>query len=177
MYFAVRTTEAFATFGPALTAAVAEVDASTPVAELRPLSRTLSDQLQELRLAALIVGTFALVAAVLAATGVYGVISLAVADRAREIALRIVVGAGAGQIASMVLRNVLRLVGIGLALGLLVAAVSSRVLAWALYGIAPTDPSTYAIVAALFVIVAVVSCLLPALKAARVDPTVALKAE
>ena len=177
MYFAVRTTEAFGTFGPALTAAVAEIDASTPVAELRPLSRTLSEQLQELRLAALIVGAFAFVAALLAATGVYGVISLAIADRAREIALRIVVGAEARQIATMVLRSMLRLVAIGLVLGLVVAALSSRLLGWALYGTAPTDPSTYVIVAVLFVVVAVVSCLLPTLKAARVDPTVALKAD
>jgi putative ABC transport system permease protein len=177
MYFAVRTTEGFGTFAPALTAAVAEVDANTPVAELRPLRDTLSGQMQDLRLVVLLVGAFAIVAAVLAATGVYGAISLAVADRTREIAIRMVVGARALQIAKMVLRNVLWFVSLGLAVGLVLAIGLSRALAWALFGIGPTDPSTYALVTLAFVVIAVVACLLPALRAVNVNPTVALKAE
>lgn len=177
MYFAVRTTEAFGSFAPALTAAVAEVDANTPAAELKPLRDTLSNQMQDLRLAVLLVGSFAIVAAVLAATGVYGAISLAVVARTREIAVRMVVGAVALQIAKMVLRNVLWFVGIGLAVGLLLAIGLSRALEWALFGITPTDPLTYAFVALVFVVIAMVACLLPALRAARVSPTDALRAE
>jgi putative ABC transport system permease protein len=177
MYFAVRTTEAIETFSRTLTSAVAEVEANTPVAELRPLDETLAEQMQDLKLAALIVGSFAVLAAVLAATGVYSAISLAVADRAREIAVRMVAGAAAKQIAGMVLRDMLWVVGIGLALGLAAAAALSRALEWALFGIASTDPATYALVALLFVVIAVVSCVVPTLKATRVDPTIALKAD
>jgi putative ABC transport system permease protein len=177
MYFVVRTHEGLQTFTPALARAVAEVDSSTPVADVQPVAQAVRNQLQDLQLTVLLVGVFSVVAVVLAGIGIYGVIALAIADRTREIALRRVVGARSPQIVKMVLTDVAWFVGAGLAAGLLLSLAASRLLGGALYGVTPMDPMTYVAVSLLFIAIAVGACLVPARRAVAIDAMTALRAD
>jgi ABC-type antimicrobial peptide transport system permease subunit len=177
MYFVVRTHEGLQTFTPALARAVAEVDSSTPVADVQPVAQAVRNQLQDLQLTVLLVGVFSVVAVVLAGIGIYGVIALAIADRTREIALRRVVGARSPQIVKMVLTDVAWFVGAGLAAGLLLSLAASRLLGGALYGVTPMDPMTYVAVSLLFIAIAVGACLAPARRAVAIDAMTALRAD
>jgi putative ABC transport system permease protein len=177
MYFVVRTNEGLQTFAPALARGVAEVDSSTPVADIKTLAQVLRSQLQDLQLTVLLVGIFSVVAVVLAAVGIYGVIALTVADRTKEIALRMVVGAGTSRIVRMVLTDVAWFVGAGLAAGLLASLAASRLLSGVLYGVAPMDPLTYGVVDRLSVAIAIEACLVPARRAVAIDAMTAPRAE
>jgi predicted permease len=177
MYFVVRTHEGLQTFTPALARAVAEVDSSTPVADVQPVAQAVRNQLQDLQLTVLLVGVFSVVAVVLTAIGIYGVIALAIADRTREIALRRAVGARSPQIVKMVLTDVAWFVGTGLAAGLLLSLAVSRLLGGALYGVTPMDPMTYVAVSVLFIAIAIGACLVPARRAVAIDAMTALRAD
>jgi ABC-type antimicrobial peptide transport system permease subunit len=120
---------------------------------------------------------FAAAALVLAALGLYGVIAGAVAERTREIGLRAALGATSAQILALVLRQGLTLAALGVALGLVGAAAATRGLESLLYGVTSLDPLTYGGVILVLAAVAGAACWLPAARAARVDPTVALRAE
>src|SRR5262249_51961429 len=120
---------------------------------------------------------FALVGLVMAALGVYGVMSFAVAQRTREIGIRLAVGASRQEILRLVLGKGLTLAAFGTALGLIGAVALTRFLRSLLVDLAPTDPATFAGTAALLVVVAILACYLPARRALSVDPTVALRCE
>jgi ABC-type antimicrobial peptide transport system permease subunit len=124
-----------------------------------------------------LLGGFAALALVLASLGIYGVLSYTVAQRRREIGIRMALGAHAGQVVRMVVRQGLALWAIGIAIGLLAALALTRALASLLYGVSATDPLAFAAGAVALGLVAAVASWLPARQAARVDPMITLKAE
>jgi ABC-type antimicrobial peptide transport system permease subunit len=109
--------------------------------------------------------------------GIYGVTSYAVAQRTREIGVRMAIGASAGKVVRMVLAGALRTVGIGLVIGTLAALAGARLIASQLYGVSARDPVTFAAIAALLGMVALAASGIPALRAARIEPMTALRAE
>jgi len=125
----------------------------------------------------LLLTIFGVMALVLAAIGIYGLMSYSVEQGTRDIGVRLALGAARGAILRLVVTRGLVLAGIGLAAGLAGAFAASRLLARMLYGVTPTDPATYAAVAAILGAVACVACYLPARRATRVDPIIALRAE
>ena len=124
-----------------------------------------------------LLGAFACSAVLLALVGIYGVIACSVAERTREIGLRMALGARTAQVAAMVVREAGTIAAAGIVAGLASAWSLSRLMKSLLYGVQPTDPAVFAAVAALLGIAALAACLAPALRAASVDPTVALKEE
>ena len=129
------------------------------------------------RLAAGALGAFGLLALILAATGIYGVMAYAVSRRTREIGIRMAIGASQGQVLGMIGRRVLVLIGSGTALGLGLALPAARLLEQILYGVEPTDPVSYATVFLMIAAIALVACAVPALRAIRINPVNALRQE
>lgn len=156
---------------------VQSVDATLPVFSAEMLSDTVAASLDQRRFSLELVGLFALTALLLAAIGIYGVLSYLVNERTHEIGIRLALGAERGVILQMLLRHGLGLAAGGAALGLVCALLFSNLMAGALYGIRPTDPVTFGIVLAVFIVVALLACYLPARRAAKVDPIVALRCE
>jgi predicted permease len=156
---------------------VQSVNPELPVFGAQMLAVVLSTSLSQRRFSMEVVGLFALTALLLAGLGIYGVISYLVSERTHEIGIRLALGAQSRNILRMVLREGLRLAVAGAALGLVVALIISRSMAGLLYGVRPTDPFTFAAVAVLLVAVALLACYIPARRAIRVDPLVALRHE
>lgn len=121
--------------------------------------------------------TFAALAVLLAAVGIYGVLSVAVAQRTREFGVRMALGAGAGNVRGMVLREAVSLIGLGGLLGIVTAGLASRVLSAVLFGVTPTDPMTFVAVLGVLLALGLLASRLPALRATRVDPVQAMRAE
>ena len=157
--------------------AVAEIDLVRPATNFNTVERFLSQQTQYLRLYILLLGIFGGIAAVLAASGIYGIMAYSVAERTKEIGIRMALGAASPDILKMVIRQTLVLLGIGLAVGLAGSFALTRLIASGLYGVTATDPATYAGISLLLIVVAIVACLVPTLRAVRVDPTIALRYE
>ena len=160
-----------------LRAAVASVDASVPLKAIRPLGELVSNSAARARFTMLLLATFAAVALTLGTVGVYGVVAYAVTRRTREIGVRMALGARASDVLAMVLREGGTLTGIGVALGVAGALATSRVLAGFLFGVTPTDASVFVSVPAVLGIVALGACIIPARRAARVDPVTALRSD
>jgi len=154
-----------------------EVDPEQPAGQIRSLETVRADSIAAPRLTARLLGIFALVALVIAATGIGGVIALAVSQRTHEFGVRMAIGARPVNILLMVLGQGLWLAAVGVGLGLLGALALTRILKGLLFEVAPTDPLTFAAVALVLVLAAVVACLLPARRAAGVDPLIALRVE
>ena len=161
----------------ALRAAVREVDPTVPLHAIEPLTVTLSHSTAQRRFTMLVLGVFAAIALVLAMIGVHGVLSYTVAQRTREIGIRMALGADRQTVRGLVLGQGARLVAAGLAIGLAGAVGISRLLSSLLYGVHPNDPMTLLLVAGGLGAVALVASWLPARRAAGVDPVVALRAE
>ena len=157
--------------------AVKRVDPDMPVDKVEPLRQVLQDSIAEPRFRTLLLGAFALMAVVLAAVGVYGLISFSVAQRTREIGIRVALGAQSRQVMVPVLREGLGLALAGIGIGIAVSLAVTRFLADFLFGVKPTDPLTYAGVALLLLGIALVASYIPSRRALRVDPIVALRAE
>jgi predicted permease len=156
-------------------AAVKELDPQQPVTEVRTLEQVRADNLASPRLTALLLGAFALLAILITAAGIAGVIAYSVSQRTQEIGIRLALGADPGAVLAMVLRQGMALVGLGLALGVLGGLAISRVMSGLVFGIAARDPVTFVAGAAVLAAVGAVSCLLPARRAAEVDPMIALR--
>ena len=124
-----------------------------------------------------VLGGFAALGLLLAAIGIYGVLAYSVARRTREIGVRMALGAARRRVVGMVLRDSLAPVVAGSAVGIVAALVATRLMRSMLYGVSPTDPTTFAVVTAVLLGVALVASAVPALRAARVDPIVALREE
>jgi predicted permease len=157
--------------------AVHEIDRELFVPTIEPMQTFLSNQLARPRFNMMLLALFAVVAMVLAAIGIYGVIAYNVTQRTREIGIRLALGAQRADMLQMILRQSLILVTIGLAIGFLVSLVATRVLASLLYGVTVTDISTYAAVMLLLGGAALLASYLPARRAMKVDPMVALRYE
>ncbi|HLL75119.1 MAG TPA: ABC transporter permease [Pyrinomonadaceae bacterium] len=153
------------------------LDKAIPVYNVRPMRDVVAAALAERRASTLLVGAFALLALLLSLVGIYGVTAYYVTQRRHEIGVRMALGAQARHVLGLVMAQSLRLTVAGLALGLFGAAALTRVLESLLYGVRPTDPATFAAAAALLGAVALLACLLPARRATKVDPLIALRAE
>jgi len=173
----VRTSVPPLSLGPAVEQAVHELDPDLPVARLRSLEDVVSRSISQPRFYMLLLGLFASMAVLLAALGIFGVISYAVTQRSREIGIRMALGARPESVMRMVLSNAATLAVSGIGLGLLGALALSRVLSGLLFNLSPTDPATLAGVAALLAGVALLASYLPARQATRVDPLLTLRSE
>jgi len=157
--------------------AIARLDKRLAVAEVQPM-QTFVDQAQaQTRFSLVLIALFAAVAALLAAVGLYGVLSSAVRQRTAEIGLRMALGAAPASVFSLVVGQGLKLSAVGIGAGLVAAFSLTRVMGSMLVGVAPHDPATFAAIAALFFVIAALACWLPARRAAGLDPTVALREE
>ncbi|MEP6783116.1 MAG: ABC transporter permease, partial [Acidobacteriota bacterium] len=177
MTFVVRTTGDPGRLGPAAVRVVRTIDPLLPVSAVRPLDEVFADSIARPRLTALAMSIFAGAALLLAALGVYGIVAYSVSQRSREFGIRVALGARSGQIIGMVVGQNLRVVGIGLALGLLTAIPATRLLRGLLYQVGPNDPATFVAIGSMLAAVATVAAYLPARRGTQVDPVVTLKAE
>jgi putative ABC transport system permease protein len=157
--------------------ALAELDADIPLTEVQTMEEALGVWAAERRLTTLVVAAFALLALVLGAVGVYGVVAHLVALRTREIGIRIALGAVPREILRLVLAQGVRLAVVGIALGLLAALAVSRLLGRLLFEVEPTDTPTFVGTAVALAVVALAASLVPALRALRTDPMDALRSE
>jgi putative ABC transport system permease protein len=153
------------------------IDGNLPVSNVRTLDAILAKSISQQRFYMLLLAVFASVALVLAAVGIFGVLSYAVSQRTREIGIRMALGAQSPTVIGLIVRQAMVLVALGVAAGLVGGLVLSQTMAKMLFGVAPTDPATYATVAVVLGTVALVASYLPARRATRVDPIVALRAE
>jgi putative ABC transport system permease protein len=177
MFFVMRTSGDPLSLTTSVQRAVAEVDHNKPVASIRTVEDYLDQQVQYVRLYVLLLSIFGAIAAGLAAIGIYGVMSYSVAERTREIGIRMALGASIGDVLRLVVLQALVLLSIGLTLGLAGSFALTRYLKSALYEVTATDPATYISVSLLLAAVAVIACLVPTRRAVSVNPTVALRYE
>jgi putative ABC transport system permease protein len=166
-----------ASFAAPLRQAVSSLDRNVPIIGVQPMSDIFSDSIAQPRFLALLAGGFAALALVLAAIGIYGVMAYAVSQRTAEIGVRMALGATAREVFRLVISDGLKLSAIGVALGVAGAVGVGYSLTKLLFGVTPTDPLTIAAAAATLVAVAALASFLPAWRATRVDPMVALRAE
>jgi putative ABC transport system permease protein len=177
MTLAVRSALPPAVLGSSVKEIVSRLEATQPVHSVRPMNDYLDAAFSEHRFTTLALGAFAALALALAALGIYAVMAFSVAQQTRELGVRLVLGASPSSLLRGVLRQGAGLVVPGLVLGLGGALAFSRVLRGLLFDVSPTDVATFAVVAGLLGAVAVLACWLPARRAARLDPSVALREE
>ena len=177
MQVAIRTRGDAGAIMSAAREALHTLDADLPVGKPASLASLVDNSMTQPRFSMLLVSAFGILAVILAAIGMYGIVSHSVAQRAREIAIRLAVGAGRHDIFRMVIGQGARLAGIGIAIGLGAALFATRLLASQLYGVKSTDPITFAAVAAMLLAIAILACYIPARRAMRVEPTEALRSE
>ncbi len=161
----------------AVRTAVREIDPKQPVADIRSMDEVLSDSTFVNRLMAVLLGSFAVLALLLAGVGLYGVISYAVTQRSHEIGIRVALGAARGHVLRMVVGHGMLLTGAGLAIGMAAAYALAQFLRTFLFGVPPRDPATFGAVAGLLAAVALAATTIPALRATRVNPIHALRHE
>jgi ABC-type antimicrobial peptide transport system permease subunit len=162
---------------PSVRGTIRRLDANLALSELTALDQLRAGVIARPRFYTALLALFAAVALALAATGILGVMSYTVAERTREIGVRMALGAQTGDVRKMFLRHGLLLAAAGIALGIGVAAGLTRVMSAFLFGVGPMDPMTYAVVSGALAAVALLATYLPARRASRVDPIVAMRAE
>jgi putative ABC transport system permease protein len=156
-------------------AAIRDIDPNQPLYDVYPMPEVVARTLLAQRLNLVLVGSFAVLALVLASLGIYGVVSHLTARRSREFGVRLAVGATPAHLLSLVVRQSLARAAIGLAVGLSLSAVATRLLTTMIHGVAPLDPLTYASVSVLLMLVVAVASFMPARRASRTDPVSALR--
>jgi putative ABC transport system permease protein len=177
MSFVIRTTIEPAALTAAVRQAAQDVDKAQPVSDIRTMESIVSDAVTQPRFNLILLGIFGGIALLLSASGIYGVMSYTLSQRTHEIGIRMALGAQAGNVLRMVMKQGLRLTLIGIALGLLASLLLTRYLSSLLFGISATDVPTFAFVALFLTGVALVACFVPARRAARTDPMIALRYE
>ena len=173
----VRTQGAPESMGPSIRAAVAEADPRTAVLEMQPMSEFVNKSMAPIRFSVVLIGIFAAVAVVLAVVGLYGVLSTVVRQRTAEIGVRMAFGATRGNILRLVVGEGLRLSAVGVAAGLAAAFLVTGLMRSMLVSVTPTDPATFASITALFLAISALAAWVPARRAARLAPTLALRDE
>jgi putative ABC transport system permease protein len=158
-------------------AAIAGIDKDQPVTRVRTMDEVAAEATERPRFRAALVSVFAATALMLAAVGIFGVLTFSVRERRREFGVRMALGATSGDILRLVLGAGVRIAGTGALIGVASAALLTRTLASLLFGVTPLDPVTFAAAPALLVITALVACVAPAVRAVRVDPAVTLRQE
>lgn len=177
MNIAVRTTVDPKSLVAAIQKAIREVDTNQPVYQIQTMSELVGDSIGARRFALLILILFASLALVLAATGIYGVISYSVEERTQEIGIRLALGARGTDVLRMVVVQCMRLALVGVVIGVMGAFALTRLMSSLLYGVTPTDAATFTAVALSLVLVALLACYLPARRATKIDPLKALRYE
>jgi putative ABC transport system permease protein len=175
--FAIRTTTEPQTFAATLRSDLQAVDKQLPLYDVAPMEQVIAQRVADPRFYMLLLSSFSALALILAAAGIYGVISYAVTERTHEIGIRVALGAKAGDVLKLVITQGMKLVLAGLAIGLAGAFALTRVLTGFVYQVSVTDPITFTTLSLLLVGVAVLACYLPARRATKVDPMVALRCE
>jgi putative ABC transport system permease protein len=175
--FAVRTAGEPLSLASAVRAAITRVDKDEPVTRVRTMEEVAAESIAEPRFHAQLVGAFAAIAIVLASVGIFSVLAFSVGRRTREFGIRMALGARWSDIIGLVLKSGLKMVAAGVVIGLAASAVLTRFLVSLLYGVNPLDPLTFLATTLFLSLVALVACLVPGLRAAGVDPGVALRHE
>ena len=177
MTIVVRTAGDPAEMAPAARREIAAIDPDQPVSDVRTMTQVMADTVGRARFNTLLLGIFAGLATLLAAVGIFGVMNYSVQLRTREIGLRMALGAQPGRVLMLVLRQGLILTLIGIGVGLAGALALSRVMSGLLYGVTASDPATFAAIVVVLGVVSLIACYIPARRATRVDPLIALKYE
>jgi predicted permease len=172
-----RTTAEAAALQAIIRAAVAAIDKDQPISFFATLDANIGQSLGAQRIVASLTAVFAALALVLSAVGLYSVLAYAVSQRTPELGIRMALGAQRSQVIGLVMKSGLSFVAVGLAIGLAAAAGAARLIQTLLFNVQPLDPATYLGVAVLFTTVAALACLLPSMRASRIDPLVALRAD
>jgi putative ABC transport system permease protein len=177
MELVLRTTGDPLLLSNAVREAVWSIDRDMPIPTIRTMEHVMSERVAQRRLNMLLLGLFALVALILSAVGIYGVMSYTVTQRTHEIGIRMALGAQSGDVIGLVLKQGIALTLVGVAFGLIATFMLTRLMASLLFGVSARDPITFAAIAALLTGVALLACWIPARRATKVDPMVALRYE
>jgi ABC-type antimicrobial peptide transport system permease subunit len=174
---AVRTTVDPLGMAAAISREARALDPNLPLYDVKTMEQSLSESRARRRFAMLMLGLFAVIALLLASVGIYGVMSYTVAQRTREIGIRVAMGAQTRDVLRLIVRQGMSLAGIGVGLGLVAATAATRLMGSLLFGVRATDPLTYVVIALLLALVALTACWVPARRATKVDPMIALRCE
>jgi putative ABC transport system permease protein len=177
MYVVVRTDADPLDAASAVRREVAQIDRGQPIADVRAMAERIDRSLTGRRFNAVLLTLFAALALALAAVGIYGLVAYSVTERTHEIGIRVALGATRADVVSMVLRQGMKMAAVGAAAGVMCALAVVRLLAGFLFGVSPADPATFTVTPLLLLIVALAACYLPARRATRVNPMLALRAE
>jgi putative ABC transport system permease protein len=177
MNLVMQVSRPLSSLAPAIRQAVAAIDPGLPIVQLRTMDDVVGASLTRQRFLSLLLGIFAGVALLLAAIGTYGVLSYMVSERQREIGIRMALGAGNGQVVGLVLRQGISIAAIGIVVGVAGALALSRLTQSLLFGVDPADPATFGAVIIVIAVVATAACLIPMLRATRVDPLTAIRTD
>jgi ABC-type antimicrobial peptide transport system permease subunit len=153
------------------------VDPNQPISVIATMAELLGEETQQRQVVMILLASFAGIALMLAALGIYGALAYFVAQRTREIGVRLALGAQTHEVMKMVMRQGMALTSLGVGIGLIGGLALARLMKSLLFGISATDPLTFAAVAALLTLVAMLACYIPARRAMKVDPVVALRCE
>jgi predicted permease len=177
MYLVARTNSDPLQMLSAVTGAIKTLDPELPVYDVSSMEQRLSSSLERRRFSMFLLGLFGALALVLSAVGIYGVISFLVAQRAREIGIRMALGAQAGDVLKLVLKQGIRLTAIGIITGIFAALMLTRFMSSLVYGVDMTDTITFIVLPGILATVALAACLIPARRAVKIDPIVAIRHE
>src|SRR5207253_8308860 len=165
------------TLAPAVRREISGIDPDQPVSDVRTMNEVMADTVGRARFSTLLFGLFAGLATLLAGVGIFGVMNYSVTLRTREIGIRMALGAQPGQVLMLVLKQGLLLTTVGIGIGLGGALLLTRLISGLLFGVAATDPMTFAAIVVLLAVVSLIACYIPARRATRVDPLVGLRYE
>ncbi|HEU4477005.1 MAG TPA: FtsX-like permease family protein, partial [Pyrinomonadaceae bacterium] len=177
MFFVIRTTVEPAGVAASVRQAAAEADKSAAVSDVKTMDNIVNEAVTQPRFNVVLLGLFSGIALLLSAAGIYGVTAYNVTQRTHEFGIRMALGAQVGDVLSMIIRQGMLLISVGLAIGLLSAFLLTRLLRTLLFGVSETDPLTFVVISILLTAVALLACYIPARRATKVDPLVALRYE